>query len=328
MTLDLTWNAEQQAIADAVAKLCRDRATRAAVEGSEGRFPREPWSALAELGFLALGTPQGGGGALEIAATCEALGAALCPGPIAETFLATHVLEGADRDAIAAGELVVSVGAPPLLPWATVADRFLIEQGGRLRAGLPAGPIEPVESLGGDPWGRVTIEPIGDVLERSDTALTVHDVALAAYLAAAARALVTTAAEHARGRVQFGKPLGKFQAVAHPLADSAMRLSAAATLARAGAFHADRGDDSITARRYAAAARLSAASAAREAAVVCHQVFGAIGITLEGPAYRFSRRIEQLAASSVGARRARAAVGTPLTDSLFDAHAATSEDAP
>lgn len=327
MTLSLTWNAEQQAIADAVAKLCRDRATRAAVEASEGRFPRELWSALAELGFLALGTPEGGGGALEIVATCEALGAALFPGPIAETFLATHVLDGAERDGIAAGELVVSVGEPPLLPWATVADRFLIEQSGGFRAARPAGPIEPVASLGGDPWGRVTIEPLGDVLERSDAALTIHDVALASYLAAAARALVTTAAEHARGRVQFGKAIGKFQAVAHPLADCAMRVSAAATLARAGAFHVDRGAP-VEARRYAGAARLSAASAAREAASVCHQVFGAIGITLEGPAYRFSRRIEQLAASPVGARRARAAVGTPLLDSLFDAHAAISEDAP
>jgi hypothetical protein len=29
---------------------------------------------------------------------------------------------------------------------------------------------------------------------------------------------------------------------------------------------------------------------------VCHQVFGAIGITLEGPAFHVSRRIRQLAA--------------------------------
>ncbi|MBK7977926.1 MAG: acyl-CoA dehydrogenase family protein [Deltaproteobacteria bacterium] len=80
MTLDLAWNSEQQAIADAVAKVCRDRATRAAIEATDGRFPRELWSALAELGFLALGTPEGGAGALEIVATCEALGAALFRG--------------------------------------------------------------------------------------------------------------------------------------------------------------------------------------------------------------------------------------------------------
>ena len=318
MTLDLAWNAEQQAIADAVAKLCRDRATRAAVEAAEGRFPRELWSALAELGFLALGTPEGGGGALEIVATCEALGAALFPGPVAETFLATHVLDGADRDAIAAGELVVSVGEPPLMPWAPVADRFLSAEGWSVRRGRPIGTIEPFDSLGGDPWGRVQMQPIGEVLPLCDGGLTLHDVGLAAYLAAAGRALVGTAAEHARGRVQFGKPLGKFQAVAHPLADCAMRLSAAATLARAAAFHFDR-EAWIEARRYGAAARLSAASAAREAGAVCHQVFGAIGITLEGPAYRFSRRIEQLAASPVGLSRARS-VNAPVLSAWRDRH--------
>ena len=326
MTLDLAWNAEQQAIADAVAKLCRDRATRAAVEATEGRFPRELWSALAELGFLALGTPEGGGGAREIVATCEALGAALFPGPVAETFRATHVLDGADRDAIAAGELVVSVGEPPLMPWAPVADRFLLAQGGSVRLGRPSGAIEPLGSLGGEPWGRVRMEPIGEELPLSDGGLTLHDLALAAYLAAAGRALVTTAAEHARGRVQFGKPLGKFQAVAHPLAECSMRLSAAATLARAGAFHADRGA-TIEALRYSAAARLPAASAAREAGGVCPQVFGAVGITLEGPAYRFSRRIEQLAASPVGLSRARFAHAPP-PGTVHDLRAPARQDAP
>ena len=327
MTLDLAWNSEQQAIADAVAKVCRDRATRAAIEATDGRFPRELWSALAELGFLALGTPEGGAGALEIVATCEALGAALFPGPVAETFLATHVLDGADRDAIAAGELVVSVGEPPLMPWATVADRFLFAESWSVRLGQPTGAIEPVASLGGEPWGRVRMEPIGEVLPLSDGGLTLHDLALAAYLGAAARALVTAAAEHARGRVQFGKPLGKFQAVAHPLAECSMRLSAAATLARAAAFRFDR-EDWIEARRYGAAARLSAVSAARDAGAVCHQVFGAIGITLEGPAYRFSKRIEQLAASPVGLRRARAAMGATLLDDLFSGPATSPEDRP
>jgi alkylation response protein AidB-like acyl-CoA dehydrogenase len=188
--------------------------------------------------------------------------------------------------------------------------------------------IEPLDSLGGDLWGRVQVEPVGEVLPQSDVGLTIHDVALASYLAAAGRALVATTAEHARGRVQFGKPISRFQAVAHPLADCAMRLSAAATLARAGGFHFDR-EAWIEARRYGAAARLSAASAAREAAAVCHQVFGAIGITVEGPAYRYSRRIEQLAASPVGASRARY-VNAPVLSAWRDPdpEAAGDEDAP
>ena len=48
------------------------------------------------------------------------------------------------------------------------------------------------------------------------------------------------------------------------------------------------------ARASAAAARLSAGRAAIAAAHTCHQLFGAIGITLEGPVFHVSRRIRQL----------------------------------
>jgi len=41
---------------------------------------------------------------------------------------------------------------------------------------------------------------------------------------------------------------------------------------------------------------------------VCHQAFGAIGITLEGPVFHISRRIRQLASLPPGAAPARAAV--------------------
>ena len=44
-------------------------------------------------------------------------------------------------------------------------------------------------------------------------------------------------------------------------------------------------------------ALVSAFSSALDAVHVCHQVFGAIGITLEGPAFHVSRRIRQLASS-------------------------------
>jgi len=103
-------------------------------------------------------------------------------------------------------------------------------------------------------------------------------------------------------RKQFGRPIGDFQAVAHPLADCSMRLSAAASLARAAAFYFDAGG-AAQARHFAAAAHVSAIDASLEAAYVCHQVFGAIGITREGPIFHLSRRVRQLA-SQVPSRAA------------------------
>jgi alkylation response protein AidB-like acyl-CoA dehydrogenase len=118
---------------------------------------------------------------------------------------------------------------------------------------------------------------------------------------------VEDASAHAAVRKQFGTPIGDFQAVAHPLADCSIRLAGATALARWAAFQLD-AEGVAAARVDAAAAQLCAAEAAVEAVHVCHQVFGAIGITLEGPAFHVSRRILQLASQAPTRETARAAL--------------------
>ena len=205
---------------------------------------------------------------------------------------------------------MVSLGSPPLLAWAPAAQLFVEIEGQSAFLARPCGAVEPVETLGGEPWGRVELErtaPLGDARR----ALALHDIALAAYLAAAGTRLVEDASEHARTRKQFGRAIGEFQAVAHPLADAWVQLAGAATLARGAAFRFDRaGGESPGPAALAAAggARLSAARAALGAAHVCHQVFGAIGITLEGPVFHVSRRIRQLASDPERDGPARAAL--------------------
>ena len=84
---------------------------------------------------------------------------------------------------------------------------------------------------------------------------------LATNSASGARAAVEVAARYAAERMQFGRPIGEFQAAAHPLADAAMRLDAACTLARAAACAFDADPDSEATRAAAGAARLSARGA-------------------------------------------------------------------
>ena len=292
MSLDLALDDAQQAIADAVAKFCAERCPEAVVRESAGTLPRALWRELAELGVLALATPEGDGGACELVAALESLGAATFPGPLAATFLATQVLDEPERARVAHGEWIVSLGTPPLLPFAPVADCFLALDGERVCRAQPRGAIESVETLGGEPWGRGELA-LGEPLAAGARAFALHDTALAAYAAAAGGALVRATAAHARTRQQFGRPIGDFQAVAHPLADAHVRLESAATLARIAAHAWD--GDAADLRARAAAARLSATRAALEAAHTCHQLFGAQGITLEGPVFHVSRRIRQLA---------------------------------
>jgi alkylation response protein AidB-like acyl-CoA dehydrogenase len=292
VSLDLAFDDTQQAIADAIGQFCRERCDDDVVRDTVGKFPAPQWRELADLGVLALATPEGEGGAVEMVAALEALGAAVFPGPLAATFFATQVLDGELRQAVARGQAVVSLGHPPLMPWAPVAQVFVAVDGRRIYRGESVGGIEPVDTLGGEPWGRVELSCV-DELGDGERAHAVYDLALAAYLTAAGERLVADTAEHARTRKQFGRPLGEFQAVAHPLADCSIQLAGAGLLARAAAFHFDRGDSE--ARAVAAGARLAATRAAVATARVCHQLFGAVGITLEGPVFHVSRRIRQLA---------------------------------
>jgi alkylation response protein AidB-like acyl-CoA dehydrogenase len=304
--LDLDLDDAQRAIAGAVGQFCADRCPDDEVKALAGRFPEALWRELAELGVLALVTPEADGGATELVAALEALGRAVFPGPLPATFLATQVLGSGERRDVSSGAVLASVGSPPLMPWAPVAGIFVQVEGDRALLARPVGAVEPLETLGGEPWGRVSLERVED-LGPATRGIVLYEIALAAYLAAAGRRLVDDTAEHARTRKQYGRAIGEFQAVAHPLADCAVRLDGAGTLARAAAHHFDQGGE-VPAGAPAAAARISASRAALEAAHVCHQLFGAVGITLEGPVFHVSRRIRQLVSQPPGEGTARAAL--------------------
>jgi hypothetical protein len=286
--LDLDFDDAQQAIYASASQLCRDRCSDEVVKAASGAFDSGLWKAMAELGVLALATPDGEGGACELVAAVEALGRAVFPGPLAGSICAAQLLPPRERAAVVRGEAVVSLGSPPLLAWAPVAQLFVEIEGESAFLSRPRGAIEPVETLGGEPWGRVELvrsAPLGDARR----ALALHDVALAAYLAAAGTRLIEDSAEHARTRKQFGRAIGEFQAVAHPLAAAWIRISAAEMLARAAAHDADEG--AAEAHALAAAAWLSARRASLRAVLRAHQTFGAVGITLEGPVFHLTRRI-------------------------------------
>lgn len=302
MSLDLEFDDGQQAVAEAVAAFCRERCPDDVVRASAGTLPRPLWRELAELGVLALCTPEGDGGALEWVAALDALGRFVFPGPLAATAFAGQCLPDRERARVVSGEAIVSFGTPPLLPFAPVADVFLETDGVRAWLARPQGEVAAQATLGGEPWGRAELVRERELPDAARAGV-LHDVVVAAYEAAAGERLLEDAAEHARVRRQFGKPIGEFQAVAHPLADCRIALTAARTLAHTAAFHWD-AHGWQAAAAWAGAARLSATRAGLQALRTAHQVFGALGITLEGPAFHVSRRIRQLASGpALGAER-------------------------
>lgn len=306
MSIDLDFDAGQQALADAVSQFCKDHWTDADAREPGPGFSRERWRALAQLGVLAAGAPGEASGALEVCAIAEALGRAAFPGPLVASFLAQQVLPADEAARIASGETLVCVGTPPLIAWADHAQCFLECDGSQLYRGEPAGGVMSELAFGGEAWGRVGLVR-GDALPEAARGLALGEIVRAAYLAAAGARLVADAAEHARTRQQFGRPVGEFQAVAHPLAQVHMRLEAARGLARAAAWVFDAGAVADAGRR-AATAGLSASGAGLDAVHVSHQVFGAVGITVEGPAFPISRRIRSVAVQGLATQRAREAL--------------------
>nr|AFV52168.1 enoyl reductase [Streptoalloteichus sp. ATCC 53650] len=98
----------------------------------------------------------------------------------------------------------------------------------------------------------------------------------------AARAL-DIAVEHARTRVQFGRPIGAFQAVGHALAERYADVEAARSLVYRAACAPDLPDA-------AHCATWSAAGAAVRCCETAIQVCGGMGVTWEFPLHRWYRR--------------------------------------
>ena len=285
MIAALSLDADQSALRDAIASAC-------AKVPAGAPFDAGRWRALAELGVLGAGS-DGESGARELVAVFEALGEVAHAGPLVETVIALVAIGQSDlRGPIERGEAFASVGTAPLWPFGEGASLYLAIADQELWRARPTGASSAVTTLAGDPWLRTDVE-LGERVGAGRDALALGRVAAAAALASAGRRLIDDAAERARTRRQFGRPIGDYQSVAHPLAECAIQLGASEALARAAAWHLEAAV--ADAHELARSAFESSRGSALAAAYQAHQTFGALGITLEGPVFGISRRIRQWA---------------------------------
>jgi len=169
------------------------------------------------------------------------------------------------------------------------------------------------------------------VADAAARALNFGALASAAQLLGAGRALLEASVMHAGRRVQFGQPVGAFQAVKHHLADVAIGLefarplldaAAAALAAGAGAAGAGATDPGATgpgatgpgtAARDVSAAKIACADAAVRAARAALQVHGAIGYTSELDLSLWLTKVRALAPAWGSQAEHRAVVMAALT---------------
>ena len=135
---------------------------------------------------------------------------------------------------------------------------------------------EPAEYLGGP-------ADVEDLLDRAATALS------AEMLGAAARVLELSV-EYAKDRVQFGRPIGSFQAVKHRCADMLVDVEGMRSAAYYAAWAVGAGDPDASAA--ASAAKVWCSDASRRVMASGLQVHGGIGFTWEHDLHLYVKRAQ------------------------------------
>jgi len=287
---------ERQLLAETVAALVAKHAdpgaVRAAMESDRG-YDESLWQLLCEqVGAAALVIPEelgGAGGELaDAAVVLRELGRVLVPSPLLGTTLAElALLAAADPDAdtlegLAQGR---SIGALVLdadyVVNGDVADVVVAATDGRLSrctrfSAQSVATMDPTRRL-----ARVRAEEAEDIGADPGIADFAAILLAAEQIGAAERCLELTV-EYTKNRVQFGRPIGSFQALKHRMADLYVAVSAARAVV------SDACDDPTPTN--AATARLAASEALCAVAAEGIQLHGGIAITWEHDMHLYFKR--------------------------------------
>jgi 3-oxochol-4-en-24-oyl-CoA dehydrogenase len=320
---------EHRALAQTVAGLLTKHQSRAAARsllGAQADALPGFWAELSGLGLLGLHIPEEHGGSgfglPETLVVAEQMGRFLAPGPFVPTVVVSAVLAAAGPGdlqkrllpALADGSVIGAVALGGEVSFASgaatgeagvvisghLADVLLVAAGddvlvieksaGGVQAEVPAN-LDPSRRA-----ARVRLDAApATVLAGARRLLTgVARAVLAAEAAGLASETTEQAAEYAKVRQQFGRPIATFQAVKHHCAN----MLVAAELAAAATWDAGRagigGGDQLSCT--AAIAAALAVPAAVSNASLNIQVHGGIGFTWEHDAHLYLRRAAAIAA--------------------------------
>jgi acyl-CoA dehydrogenase len=287
------------------------------------------WATLAEAGLTGVGLPEesgGSGGELaDAVAIVRTLAAGAAAVPVAEQLLvAGPALVAADLHvpppdepltfAVADAVMVHPVdngdgpcrftvnGTVTDLAWAGVAGHVVVLApapaglDGALLALVDASRLEATDAfnLAGEPRGSLVLDEVpasGALLSAAQASELRARFALAraVQLAAALEQVLAWTVQYAGERQQFGRPLGKFQAIQMELAEMAGEVTAVTALTDAAVQALERGSSEFVLA--AAAAKVRAGAAVEVVARLAHQVHGAIGFTQEHKLHHLTRRL-------------------------------------
>ncbi len=250
-----------------------------------GNWPAATWDALAALGLNGALVPEAAGGVglgfSDVAPLMEVLGRHAAPVPLAEGIFANALLSAAG---ITPPEGVISFGAGQgAISWGRHAGHVALLDGARIA-------LYPTAALAWEVGDNIVHEardrariigaPVAEAVLPNgwgaEAALLCTALMRAGQIAGAMQAALALAVDHANTRKQFGRPIGRFQAVQQQLAVFAAETSAASVAAAVFEI---------------GCAKITVGEAATRGAAIAHQVFAAMGITEEHQLHHFTRRL-------------------------------------
>ena len=311
-------NSGGELAAAAAERLFADLATPAIARAAEqGQWPSRLWLAVQDAGFGNALEADSGVSLSEALAIMRAAGRHAAPIPLAETMLARALAAGAGLMP-PDGPLTIGVtGKPGSL---SVENRLL--SGGLTRVpfarhvkavaavarsgdqavivlvSVEVARLVPGRNLAGEPRddlgfeksellaGGFAMAPRG-----TDEAWLLRMAALlrGAQMVGAMEAALAMSVRYANERSQFGRPIGRFQAIQHQLAALGGEVAASAAMIDAAAEAVS--VEAMHAPRAVAAAKARVSEAAGHAATIAHRVHGAIGFTQEYAVQGLTRRL-------------------------------------
>jgi alkylation response protein AidB-like acyl-CoA dehydrogenase len=306
--VDFELSDDQLALRDAARALLDGLASPARVRAhltTGGGHDEALWSAMLEQGWVGVDTPADGGGLglgfVEAAVLMEEVGRHVAPAPFHPTLLALGATAGSPlHDVLLDGGIGAvawhSGGDRTLVPYAPIADVVVVgsadgvvaydQRDGARPAAEPA--MDVTRCVG---W--VDTSAAGTEIGGPAEAAALLDrgaVATAAEsLGAADRVLEMTVA-HAKERVQFGQPIGSFQAVKHRCADMLVDLEGMRSTVYHAAWSIAAADPDASVS--ASTAKVWCADAARRIMASGLQVHGGIGFTWEHDLHLFLKRAQ------------------------------------
>jgi len=210
------------------------------------------------------------------------------------------------------GDEWVINGAKLFVPDAQIADHMLCVAGTQSESGSQAGvtlflvpknasglSCDPLKTVGWDKQYKVVFDqvriPLAHVIGAPHGAgaglvnvMEMAAVGRCAEMIGHAQAAMDMTITYAKERVQFDRPIGSFQAVQHRFADMWLDIHMSRNLVHRAAWKISQG---MPAAGEAAMAKMRVGKTARKATQIAHQLFGAIGFTMEHDLHLYHRRV-------------------------------------